>query len=228
MTKRYQNNLAKVDQAKNYGLIEAVELLSQLTGAKFDETVDVAIRLGVDPKQAEQNVRGTVSLPHGTGKTVRVAVFAKGDKASEAKAAGADLVGDADLIEKVSKGFVDFDQTVATPDLMGQVGKLGKVLGPRGLMPNPKLGTVTMDVAKAVKDLKAGRIEFRLDKSGIVHAIAGKKSFAKEQLVANIKTLLEAVVRAKPATAKGHYLRSVTIASTMGPGIHLDPAEFLQ
>lgn len=224
--KKYEKNLAKVDLTKLYRLQEAVELLSQLEGAKFDETIDISVRLGVDPKQPDQNVRGTVALPHGTGKSIRVAVFAKGDKAAEAKEAGADVVGDSDLIEKVEKGFLDFDQTVATPDLMGQVGKLGRVLGPRGLMPNPKLGTVTMDIAKAVKDLKGGRIEFRVDKTGIVHAIGGKKSFTKEKLLENIKTLIEAVVRAKPATAKGHYLRSISISSTMGPGIKVDASEF--
>lgn len=227
MPKRYQKNLAKVDLTKRYPLQEAVELLSQLEGAKFDETVDISIRLGVDPKQPDQNVRGTVALPHGTGQSVRVAVFAKGAKATEAKEAGADFVGDSDLIEKVEKGFLDFDQTVATPDMMGQVGKLGRVLGPRGLMPNPKLGTVTMEIAKVIKELKAGRIEFRIDKTGIVHVVGGKKSFVKEKLFDNIKTLVEAVVRAKPATAKGHYLRSITISSTMGPGIKIDTTEFV-
>lgn len=226
MNKRYKKNLELVDAKRLYPLDEALDCLLKQTGTKFDETVDVALRLGVDPKQADQNVRGTVALPHGIGKKVRVAVFAKGDKAREAEAAGADIVGDADLVEKVEKGFVDFENTVATPDMMGLVGKLGKVLGPRGLMPNPKLGTVTMDVTKAVKELKAGRIEFRLDKAGIIHSAVGKRSFSKENLKGNVTTLMEAVVKAKPTSSKGNYLKSVTIASTMGPGIHLDPAQF--
>lgn len=226
--KRIQKNLEKVERSRRYPLTEAVALLAQMEGAKFDETVDVSIRLGVDPTQADQNVRATVSLPHGTGKSVRVAVFAKGEKVAEAKEAGADWVGEKDLAEKIEKGFLDFDKTVATPDLMGLVGKLGRVLGPRGLMPNPKLGTVTMEVGKAVKALKAGQIEFRIDKSGIVHTVAGKKSFPAEKLQENVRALLEAVVRAKPAAAKGHYLRSVVLSTTMGPGIHLDPSEFMK
>lgn len=225
--KRYQKNLEKIDRNKLYPLSEAVALLLQMEPAKFDETVDIAIRLGVDPKQPEQNVRGTVRLPHGTGKSVRVAAFAKGEKAAEAKAAGADWVGDQDLVAKVEKGFFDFEQAVATPDMMGMVGKLGRVLGPRGLMPNPKLGTVTMEIGKAVQELKAGRIEFRLDKGGVIHTAVGKRSFAAEKLQANVEALLDTVWRAKPASAKGNYLRSVTVSTTMGPGIRLDVAPFL-
>ena len=228
MNKRHQKNLEQVDREKRYALNEAVQLLSQLSGAKFDESVDVAIRLGVDPKQTDQGVRGAVGLPHGTGKTVRIAVFARGAKADEAKAAGADLIGGDDLVEKVLGGFIDFDKVVATPDMMAQVGKLGKVLGPRGLMPNPKLGTVTMDVAKAVKELKAGKVEFRIDKAGIVHASVGKKSFAAEKIRENAQVLIDAIIKAKPQGAKGVYLRSITLSSTMGPGIKVDTQEFIQ
>lgn len=226
--KRYKKNLEKVECNKCYPLAEAVACLSQMEPAKFDETIDCSIRLGVDPTQADQNVRGTVTLPHGTGKSVRIAVFAKGEKAAEAKEAGADWVGEKDLVEKIEQGFLDFDKTVATPDLMGLVGKLGRVLGPRGLMPNPKLGTVTMEVGKAVQALKRGQIEFRIDKNGIVHAAVGKKSFAPDQLQANIKALIDAIAKAKPASAKGHYLCSITVSSTMGPGLRLDPGEFMQ
>ena len=228
MNKRHQKNLEQVDREKRYALNEAVQLLSQLSGAKFDESVDVAIRLGVDPKQTDQGVRGAVGLPHGTGKTIRVAVFARGAKADEAKAAGADLIGGDDLVEKVLGGFIDFDKVVATPDMMAQVGKLGKVLGPRGLMPNPKLGTVTMDVTKAVKELKAGKVEFRIDKAGIVHASVGKKSFAAEKIRENAQVLIDAIIKAKPQGAKGVYLRSITLSSTMGPGIKVDTQEFIQ
>jgi len=228
MNKRHQKNLEQVDREKHYALNEAVQLLSQLSGAKFDESVDVAIRLGVDPKQTDQGVRGAVGLPHGTGKTIRVAVFARGAKADEAKAAGADLIGGDDLVEKVLGGFIDFDKVVATPDMMAQVGKLGKVLGPRGLMPNPKLGTVTMDVTKAVKELKAGKVEFRIDKAGIVHASVGKKSFAAEKIRENAQVLIDAIIKAKPQGAKGVYLRSITLSSTMGPGIKVDTQEFIQ
>lgn len=228
MTKRYQKNLERVERGTQYPLTEAVNRLSQMEAAKFDETVDISICLGIDPTQADQNVRGTVNLPHGTGKSVRVAVFAKGEQAAEAKEAGADWVGEKDLAEKIEGGFLDFDKTVATPDMMGLVGKLGRILGPRGLMPNPKLGTVTKDVGKVIKELKAGMIEFRIDKTGIVHTVVGKKSFPPEKLQGNIKALLDAVVRAKPAAAKGHYLRSITISSTMGPGIRLDPSEFMK
>lgn len=226
--KRFQKNSEKVDARKRYRLQEALACLSQMEPAKFDETVDLSIRLGVDPTQADQNVRGSVTLPHGTGKSVRVAVFAKGEKAHEAEEAGADVVGDKDLAEKIEGGFLNFDKTVATPDMMGVVGKLGKILGPRGLMPNPKLGTVTMEVGKTVKALKAGLVEFRLDKQGIVHTVAGKKSFPPEKLEGNIRTMMEAVVRAKPAAAKGSYLRSVSVSTTMGPGIKLDPSEFMK
>src|SRR3989338_8793503 len=210
--KRHQENLKKVDREKRYPLEEAVQVLSQIKGAKFDETVDIAIRLGVDPKQSDQNVRGAVGLPHGIGKTLKVAVFAKGEKAEEATKAGAAIVGGDDLVEKVNGGFLDFDKVVATPDMMAQVGKLG---------------TVTMDVARAVKELKAGKVEFRLDKAGIVHAVVGRKSFEPKKLKENIQTLMDAVVKAKPASSKGNYLRSIAISSTMGPGIKLDPAEFM-
>lgn len=225
--KRYLEGSKQVDKQKRYPLKEACELLTKFPGAKFDETIDIAIRLGVDPKQTDQMVRGAVSLPNGTGKSVRVAVFAKGDKASEAKEAGADTVGAEDLVQKIQGGFLDFDKTVATPDMMGQVGTLGKILGPRGLMPNPKLGTVTMDVAKAVKELKGGKVEFRLDKGGVVHTVIGKKSFAPEKIAENVQTLMEALVKAKPSSAKGTYLCSITISPTMGPGVKLDPAEFM-
>src|SRR5205807_2110716 len=193
--------------------------------AKFDESVDIAVRLGVDPKHADQIVRGTVSLPHGTGKKVRVLVIAQGEKAKEAEAAGADFVG-IEYVQKIKDGWLDTDVIVATPDVMGQLGPLGKVLGPRGLMPNPKAGTVTMDVARAVKELKAGKFEFRVDKSGIVHAPTGKKSFAVEALEENLRAFMEAIVRARPAAAKGHYIRSITVSSTMGPGVPVDPAVF--
>lgn len=226
--KRYAGNSEKVDREKRHTLQEAVQVLSRLAPTKFDETVDIAIRLGVDPKQSDQNVRGAIGLPHGIGKTLRVAVFAKGEKASDAQKAGADVVGGEDLVERILGGFLDFDKVVATPDMMAQVSKLGKVLGPKGLMPNPKLGTVTMDVGRAVKEVKAGKVEFRLDKAGIVHAVVGKKSFSADKLRDNIQVLMDAVVKAKPAAAKGSYLRSITISSTMGPGIKLDPAEFIQ
>lgn len=226
MAKSYLKKLERVDRNKKYSVDEALDLLSKMEQAKFDETVDIAIRLGVDPKQTDQNVRGAVGLPHGTGKKTRVAVFAKGDKADEALQAGADVAGGEDLVKKVEGGFFEFDKTVATPDMMPLVGKLGKVLGPRGLMPNPKLGTVTTDVAKAVKELKAGRVEFRIEKAAIIHSVVGKKSFSSKQLKENIEALLEAVTKAKPSQAKGNYLLSVTLSSTMGPGIKLDPAQF--
>jgi large subunit ribosomal protein L1 len=201
---------------------EAVEILKKLPGAKFDETVNLSLRLGVDPKHADQMVRGAVVLPHGIGRTVRVAVFAKGEKEREARDAGADVVGAEDLVEKIQAGWMEFDSTIATPDLMGQVGRLGKVLGPRGLMPNPKLGTVTFDIARAVREVKAGKVEFRVDKAGNVHVPVGKKSFSREHLVANAMALLEAIMRAKPAASKGQYLRSITVAPTMGPGVRVD------
>src|SRR6266436_8595937 len=222
MTKRFRAAEALVDRTKSYSLEEAVDIVAQSPGAKFDESVDLSLRLGVDPKHADQMVRGAVVLPHGIGKSVRVAVFAKGDKEREAREAGADVVGAEDLVEKIQGGFMDFDSTIATPDLMGQVGRLGKVLGPRGLMPNPKMGTVTFDVARAVREVKAGKVEFRVDKAGNVHVQVGRKSFTEPHLVANTLALLEAIVRAKPSAAKGQYLRSVTVSSTMGPGIHLD------
>jgi large subunit ribosomal protein L1 len=220
--KKYRKAKESVAAKPTYPLPEAVAAVAKSAYAKFDETVEVALRLGVDPKHADQMVRGAIVLPHGIGKAVRVAVFAKGEKEKEAREAGADVVGAEDLVEKIQGGFMDFDSTVATPDLMGQVGRLGKVLGPRGLMPNPKLGTVTFDVARAVREVKAGKVEFRVDKAGNVHVPVGKKSFQEPHLVANTLALLEAIVRAKPSAAKGQYLRSVTVSSTMGPGIHLD------
>jgi large subunit ribosomal protein L1 len=222
MTKREKAIEAVLDRSKEYSIEEAVEVLKRLPAAKFDETIDVSLRLGVDPKHADQMVRGAVVLPHGIGKTVRVAVFAKGEKEREARDAGADVVGAEDLVERIQGGWMEFDSAIATPDLMGQVGRLGKVLGPRGLMPNPKLGTVTFDVARAVREAKAGKVEFRVDKAGNVHVPVGKRSFPTDQLVANALALLDAIVRAKPAAAKGQYLRSVTVAPTMGPGIKVD------
>ena len=222
MTKRMKAAEALIDRARTYSVEEAVQIVKQTPAAKFDESVDLSLRLGVDPKHADQMVRGAIVLPHGIGKAVRVAVFAKGDKEREAREAGADVVGAEDLVEKIQGGFMDFDSTVATPDLMGQVGRLGKVLGPRGLMPNPKLGTVTFDVGRAVREVKAGKVEFRVDKAGNVHVQVGKKSFPQESLVANAMALLEAIVKAKPAASKGVYLRSLTLSTTMGPGIPVD------
>jgi len=223
--KRYRAAVATLEPRTLYGPREAVEKVKATASAKFDESVDIAVRLGVDPKHADQVVRGTVSLPAGTGKKIRVLAIAQGEKAKEAEAAGADFVG-VEYIQKIKEGWLDTDVIVATPDVMGQLGPLGKVLGPRGLMPNPKAGTVTMDVGRAVKELKAGKIEFRVDKTGIVHAAVGKKSFTVEQLEGNLRTLMEAIVRARPASAKGHYIRSVTVSSSMGPGVPLDPAVF--
>jgi len=202
-------------------------LVKSIAPAKFDETVEVAFRLGIDTKRADQQVRGAVVLPHGTGKTKRVLVFAKGEKAKEAEQAGADYVGDEDLINKVSQGWLDFDVVVATPDMMGQVGKLGRILGPKGLMPNPKTGTVTFDVAKAVQEIKAGKVEYRADKAGIVHVPIGKVSFDTDKLTENLQVLSEALIKAKPAAAKGTYMRSVTVSSTMGPGVRVNPAAFM-
>jgi len=202
-----------------------VKLLLETAHAKFDEAVDLAIRLGVDPKKSDQMVRGTVVLPHGTGKKVRVLVFAKGQKEKEASDAGADVVGGEDLIEKISKGWLDFDKAIATPDMMGLVSKLGKILGPRGLMPNPKVGTVTFDLEKAVKEIKAGKVEFKVEKAGVVHVPVGKVSFGFGQLLENVKTLLEVILRAKPPTSKGIYLRTVALSTTMGPGIKVDPLD---
>jgi len=221
-SKRYATAMAKVQAEQAYTVEEAIRLLKEMPAAKFDESVDLSFRLGVDPKHADQMVRGAVVLPHGIGKDVRVAVFAKGEKEREAREAGADIVGAEDLVERIQGGFMDFDTTIATPDLMGQVGRLGKVLGPRGLMPNPKLGTVTFDVGRAVREAKAGKVEFRVDKAGNVHAPVGKRSFQAENLIANALALIEAIVRARPASAKGNYLRSLTASTTMGPGIPID------
>ena len=220
--KRYTKAREGIDPAKAYTIAEAIALVKERAKAKFDETIEVAINLGVDPRHADQMVRGVVTLPNGTGRTLKVAVFARGPKAEEAKAAGADVVGAEDLVEKVQGGFMEFDTAIATPDLMGQVGRLGKVLGPRGLMPNPKLGTVTFDVSRAVRDAKAGKVEFRVDKAGNVHTPIGKRSFSAEQLTTNGMALIEAIVRAKPAAAKGTYLRSLTVSTTMGPGVPVD------
>jgi large subunit ribosomal protein L1 len=222
VSKRYDAAKAKIDENRTYGFDEAISVLKTMPGTKFDESVDISFRLGVDPKHADQMVRGAVVLPHGIGKTVRVAVFAKGEKEREAREAGADVIGAEDLVEKVQGGFMEFDTAIATPDLMGQVGRLGKVLGPRGLMPNPKLGTVTFDIARAVREAKAGKVEFRVDKAGNVHTPIGKRSFSADQLTANGMALIEAIVRAKPAAAKGTYLRSLTVSTTMGPGVPVD------
>jgi large subunit ribosomal protein L1 len=216
-----------VDLASKYSVEDAVGLVKKAKYAAFDETVDLAVRLGVNPKHADQMVRGALVLPHGTGTTVRVLVFAKGEKEREARDAGADFAGSDDLVAKVSEGFLDFDRVIATPDMMGTVGKLGRVLGPRGLMPNPKVGTVTFDVGAAVRDAKGGKIEYRVEKAGIVHARIGKVSFSEQALANNAKALIGALIRQKPSTAKGAYLRSITISSTMGPGIKIDPAHFV-
>jgi len=221
--KKYLEARAKVDRNNRYDLDAGVTLLKDSARAKFDESVDLAIRLGVNPKHADQMVRGTVALPHGVGKMVKVLVFAKGEKEKEAQEAGADFVGAEDMVEKITGGWTDFDKAIATPDMMGTVGKLGKILGPRGLMPNPKVGTVTFDVGKAVKELKAGRVEFRVDKTGIIHTTVGKVSFTAEKLKENVLALMDVIIRAKPASSKGTYLKSVAISTTMGPGIKLDP-----
>jgi large subunit ribosomal protein L1 len=213
----------KVDRSRKYSLEEAAALVKGAAFAKFDETVDIAVRLGVNPRHADQMVRGAVVLPHGTGQKLRVLVFAKGEKAKEAEAAGADHVGEVDLVTKVQEGFLDFDRVIATPDMMGQVGKLGRILGPRGLMPNPKVGTVTVDVKTAVTEAKAGKVEYRVERAGIVHARVGKVSFSEQALTDNATAIVQALMRAKPATAKGIYLRSITLSSTMGPGVHIDP-----
>ncbi len=226
--KKFRAAAEKVDRNKRYPIVEAFKLLKEtveITKTKYDQTVDVAINLGVDPKHADQMVRGAIVLPHGTGKSSRVAVFAKGEKATEAHTAGADHVGEADLAKKIEEGFMDFDTVIATPDMMGIVGRLGKVLGPRGLMPNPKVGTVTMDVTRAIKEAKGGKIEFRAEKSGIVHAPVGKSSFTAENLAANFNVLVDMVMKMKPATAKGVYLKGIALSSTMGPGIKLDTSE---
>ncbi|MBI4515076.1 MAG: 50S ribosomal protein L1 [Deltaproteobacteria bacterium] len=213
-----------VDRSKRYPLADAIKVLMSCPAPKFDETVEMAVRLGVDPRQADQNVRGTVVLPHGTGKSVRVAVFAKGEKEREAREAGADVVGGEELVKKISEeGWLEFDKAIATPDMMGLVGRIGKVLGPRGLMPNPKVGTVTFDVAKAVSELKAGKVEYRVEKAGIVHVPIGKRSFGPERLLENASTLLSSLIKAKPAAAKGNYLVSVAVSATMSPGVKVDP-----
>jgi large subunit ribosomal protein L1 len=215
----------KIESGKRHTLNEAVNLIVATSRTKFDETVDAAIRLGVNPAHADQMVRGSVVLPHGLGKSVRVLVFAKGEKEKEAIDAGADVVGTDDIIEKIKNGWLEFDRVVATPDMMGSVGKLGKILGPRGLMPNPKVGTVTFDVAKAVNELKAGKVEFRVEKAGIVHSPVGKVSFGAEKLLENVSALIETIIKLKPASSKGTYLKSISISTTMGPGIKVDPLE---
>lgn len=224
--KKYLAVRDKVDRLKKYALEEAVKLLPEVTYGKFDESVDLAVNLGVNPAHADQMVRGTVVLPHGTGKTVRVLVFAKGEKEKEAREAGADFVGAEDMVQKIQEGWLDFDKAVATPDMMGLVGRLGRVLGPRGLMPNPKTNTVTLDVATAVSELKAGRVEYRVEKSGIIHIPVGRKSFAAEQIKENIDAVMDSLIKAKPASAKGHYVKAVALSTTMSPGIKIDTTNF--
>jgi large subunit ribosomal protein L1 len=221
--KQYRSARAQIDRERVYSPVEAIRMLKGFDGKKFDETVEVHFRLGLNVRHADEQLRGTLMLPHGTGKEARVAVFAEGDKAREAEEAGADVIGSADLAKRVEEGFTDFDVAIATPDQMGNVGKLGRILGPRGLMPNPKTGTVTMDVGKAVRDAKAGKLEYRTDRGANVHVPIGKKSFEERQLVENYAALVDEIVRAKPAAAKGRYIRQITVASTMGPGIHIDP-----
>ncbi len=223
--KKFKAAAEKIDRNRRYKVDDAMKLVKETATKKFDETVDAAINLGVDPKHADQVVRGAVVLPHGMGKTVKIAVFAKGDKAREAQEAGADIVGAEDLAEKIQGGFMDFDKVLATPDMMGVVGRLGKLLGPRGLMPNPKVGTVSMDIAKAVKEQKAGKVEFRVEKAGIVHVPFGKASFEADKLKANFNAIMEIIYKAKPQTAKGVYVKNVTVSTTMGPGIKVDLAE---
>ncbi|HHZ19225.1 MAG TPA: 50S ribosomal protein L1 [Firmicutes bacterium] len=226
--KNYREMAAAIDRQKLYEPAEALGLVKSIAKAKFDETVEVAMRLGVDPRHADQQVRGAVVLPHGTGRTVRVLVFAKGEKAKEAEAAGADRVGAEDVVEDIQKGWLDFDVAIATPDMMGAVGKLGKILGPKGLMPNPKTGTVTFEVGKAVSDSKAGKVEYRVDKTGIIHVPIGKVSFDADKLLGNFRTLMDAVIKAKPSGAKGTYIKSITVSSTMGPGVRIAPQAAIQ
>ena len=224
-SKRYRAGLERVDRVRLYPLADAFGLIDEMPAAKFDESVDLAVNLGVDPKHADQMVRGAIVLPHGTGRSVRILVFAKGEKEREAREAGADHVGAEDLAKKIQdENWLEFDRVIATPDMMGVVGRLGRVLGPRGLMPNPKLGTVTMDVTRAVGESKAGKVEYRVDKTGIIHASIGKKSFGAEKLLANASALLEAILRAKPSASKGTYLKKIAVSTTMGPGIRIDPA----
>ncbi|MGE5495163.1 MAG: 50S ribosomal protein L1 [Burkholderiales bacterium] len=226
--KKYQESIKTFDKATLYEPADAMQLAIDTAKAKFDETIEASIRLGVDPRHADQQVRGAIVLPHGTGKTVRVLVFAKGDSAKEAEEAGADYVGGEELVEKIQKeNWFEFDVCVATPDMMGVVGKIGRVLGPKGLMPNPKSGTVTKEIAKAISDIKAGKVEYRVDKTAIVHVVIGKKSFGREKLMDNMNALMEAIVKAKPAAAKGTYLKSVVVSSTMGPGIKINPLRFI-
>ncbi len=221
--KKYQSSREKVDRARRYTLEDAMTLAAECAYARFDETVDVAVRLGVDPRHADQMVRGTVVLPNGLGKEVRVLVFAKGEKVKEALDAGADYAGGDEMVDKIKEGWLEFDKTVATPDMMGTVGKIGKILGPRGLMPNAKLGTVTFDIAKVVKEIKAGKVDFRVEKTGIVHVPVGKVSFGSEKLLQNVSTFLDTLIRLKPVSAKGTYLRGIAVSTTMGPGIQVDP-----
>ena len=228
-SKKYTQAVAKIDRTKLYDSKEALDLVAEIATAKFDETVEAHIKLGVDGRHADQQVRGAIVLPHGTGKTKKVLVFAKGEKAAEAQAAGADFVGAEDLVQKIQKeNWFDFDVVVATPDMMGVVGRLGRVLGPKGLMPNPKSGTVTFDVAKAIDEIKAGKVEYRLDKTNIIHVTVGKVSFGGEKLTENFAALMDAIVKAKPAAAKGQYLRSISVASTMGPGVKVNPAKIAE
>ncbi len=224
--KKYSDSLKLIDRTKQYDPEEAIALVKQTAKAKFDETVEISVRLGVDPRHADQQVRGAVVLPNGTGKTVRVLVICKADKAAEAEAAGADYVGAEDMVAKIQGGWFDFDVVVATPDMMGQVGRLGRVLGPKGLMPSPKAGTVTMNVAQAISDIKAGKVEYRVDKTAIIHCPVGKASFDEQKLVENLRVLMEAIIKAKPAATKGTYIRSAVISSTMGPGIKLNSLKF--
>jgi len=224
--KKYQDSAKLIDNLKQYDPEEAIALVKQTAKAKFDETIEISVRLGVDPRHADQQVRGTVVLPNGTGKTQTVLVFAKGAKADEALAAGADFVGAEDMVAKIQGGWFDFDVCVATPDMMGLVGRLGRVLGPKGLMPNPKTGTVTMDLTKAIADIKAGKVEYRVDKTAIIHCPVGKASFAEDKLGENLRVLMEAIIKAKPAAAKGTYIRSAVLSSTMGPGIKLNALKF--